>query len=183
MTCVGLIGLAIGRALKLPTPGSPASSDKDIHVLRGLGYLSRQIGKPRGSMRMRVDLEELYFLWSLERVAMLFNLSDIGTKDWYRWGAEGIVTNQLKGGYWPDTQASQKLTKVGYRATVNTSFALLFLKRSHPMKDLTPKLPFTAKNLNQGIACLKPSDRFPSRTITNSKESRSFENQNKPPDP
>jgi hypothetical protein len=36
----------------------------------------------------------------------------------------------------------------------DTSFALLFLKRSHPLKELTARLPFKAKELNQGIARL-----------------------------
>lgn len=180
MTCAGLIGLAIGRGLKLPTPGLPSRSDKDIHVLRGLAALSRQIGKPRGTMQKHVDLEDFYFLWSLERVGVLFDLSDIGGKDWYRWGAEGLVTNQKKGGWWPDPLAVKRsATKREYKATLCTSFALLFLKRSNPMKDLTTKLPFTEKELNQGIATLRLSDKYPVRTTITSSESRSPGEQSK----
>jgi hypothetical protein len=39
-------------------------------------------------------------------------------------------------------------------AVADTSFALLFLKRSHPLKELTAKLPLKGKKLNQGIASL-----------------------------
>jgi hypothetical protein len=162
-------------------------------VLRGLAALSKQFGKPQGHMDKQVDMEELYFLWSLERAAMLYNFADINGKDWYRWGAEILVTNQKKDGWWPGVEPGKRGGLYAYRATLCTSFALLFLKRSHPMKDLTPKLPFTAKQLerttsscsglllpqmghrpvarytslksalNEGIARLRPSDKFPFR--------------------
>jgi hypothetical protein len=177
MTCVGLIGLAIGRGLKLQTPGFPSAGRKDVHVLRGLHALSRQIGKPRGDMNKRVAHQDLYFLWALERAAMLFNLPDIGGKDWYRWGAEGLIANQNKRGWWNDPGISQvseedKRADLTYKPLLCTSFALLFLKRSHPMKDLTAKLPFKAKELNEGIARLRPSDRYPLRPVATPTPSR-----------
>lgn len=168
MICVGLIGLAIGRGLRVPTPGVSAGSEKDVHVLRGLAALHRAIGKPLGHMDKPVPLQNLYFLWSLERVGMLYDLPDIGGKEWYRWGAEALVMNQSRTGAW--------LTSPGpldFKATINTAFALLFLKRSHPMKDLTPKLPFKAKELNEGIALLRPDDKFPVRPMLTSVESKS----------
>jgi hypothetical protein len=157
MTCVGLMGLAIGRGLHLPTPGLSAGTKKDVHVLRGLAALRTAIGKPVGRMSEQIrPFPDLYFLWSLERVGMLYDLpTTIGGKEWYRWGAEALVTNQSRKGWWQST------SKINYRATMSTAFALLFLKRSHPMKDLTPKLPFTAKELNEGIAHLRPDDKFP----------------------
>lgn len=172
MTCVGLIAFAIGRGLNLQTPGTPSKGGKDVHVLRAIAALSRQIGKPCGSFEKRRAHEELYFLWSVERVGMLFNLQTIGGKDWYRWGAEGLLSNQKKSGWWPDVPPERRVSKIAYKATICTSFALLFLKRSHPMKDLTPKLPFTAKELNQGIARLRPTDKFPVRRITSPSPSK-----------
>jgi hypothetical protein len=117
-------------------------------------------------MIKRREMEELYFLWSLERAAMLFNLPDIAGKDWYRWGAEILVANQKKGGWWPDAPKGKRIPNITYKATLCTSFALLFLKRSHPMKELTSKLPYTARELNEGIAHLRPRDKFQLRTIT-----------------
>jgi hypothetical protein len=166
MTCVGLIGLAIGRGLKLPTPGSPSDGKKDVHVLRGLLALSRQIGTPRGDISKRVAMRDLYSLWSLERAAVLFGLPDIAGKDWYRWGAQGLITNQTRQGWWSDDLMEEEVPNgFRYKATLCTSFALLFLKRSHPMKDLTAKLPFTAKELNEGIARLRPNDKYPVRNM------------------
>jgi hypothetical protein len=169
MICVGLLGLAIGRGLQITTTGAPSGVEKDVHVLKGFSALSRAIERPTGQWQRPVEYRDLYFLWSLERVGMLYNIQEICGKDWYRWGAESLVTNQSKRGGW--TKAVHWETSNGrmnYMPTLSTAFALLFLKRSHPTKDLTPKLPFTAKELNQGIARLRPRDRFPIHPVSDS---------------
>jgi hypothetical protein len=159
MTCVGLLGLAIGRGLKLPTPASLPPGKDDPRVLAGLAALYSVIGVSTGQMNTSVPPQDVYFLWSLERVGMLFNLPTLGDKEWYRWGAEIFVTNQLNTGEWPEDFARERTAfRILYGSVLNTAFALLFLKHSHPMKDLTPKLPFTAKELNEGIVRLRPSD-------------------------
>ncbi|HEY7153426.1 MAG TPA: hypothetical protein VH575_05665 [Gemmataceae bacterium] len=169
MICVGLMALAIGRGLQMPTAGAAIGAKKDVHVLKGLAALERRVGRPAGRMDRPVPFHDLYFLWSLERVAMLYDLRTLGDKDWYRWGAESLVTNQAKGGFWtgasPNPEWGGK-RNYDYKATLSTAFALLFLKRSHPMKDLTPKLPFTAKELNAALASLRADDKFPLRPAT-----------------
>jgi hypothetical protein len=40
----------------------------------------------------------------------------------------------------------------GYGDVVNTASAFLFLEHSHPMKELTAKLPYKADELNRGLA-------------------------------
>jgi hypothetical protein len=175
MICVGLMALAIGRGLKMPTTGAAIGAKKDVHVLKGLAALARRVGKPAGRMDRPVPFHDLYFLWSLERVAMLYDLPAIGDKDWYRWGAESLVTNQAKAGFWTGASPTPEWggkRNYDYRASLSTGFALLFLKRAHPMKDLTPKLPFTAKELNEGITGLRASDKFPLRPTTISTPSR-----------
>jgi hypothetical protein len=169
MICVGLIGLAIGQGLKYPPSHVPPPPGKEnLRILMGLAALYSTIGVPTGQMDKPIPMQDIYYLWSLERVGMLFNLPTLGDKEWYRWGAEIIITNQLgtgefSAGDWSEnprfaaTGAGQ--TSPGfYGPILKTAFALLFLKHSHPMKDLTPKLPFTAKELNQGIARLRPGD-------------------------
>jgi hypothetical protein len=156
MICVGLLGLAIGSGLKLPSPGVGLPDQEQLRILRGLGALSEEIGVPAEQWKMNAPPEDLYFLWSVERVGMLYNLPSIGEKDWYRWGAEIIVTNQRARGGVIGTPfiGPAGPSKTEYGVTLNTAFALLFLKRSHPMKELTPKLPYTVKELNQGITSL-----------------------------
>ncbi len=72
-----------------------------------------------------------YFLWSMERVAMVFGLDTIGKKDWFAMGAHYLIANQEKDGSW-------RLDE--YRGVVDTSFAILFLTRSNLAKDLTARL-------------------------------------------
>jgi hypothetical protein len=142
MTCVGLIGLAVGHGLAQPHPaGQPV---QDQRIINGLFALSKTIGQLREPPR-DLPMENLYYLWSLERVAVLYNLPIIGDKDWYRWGAQVLVSNQDVEGYW------EHGGYVGNSPTIDTCLALLFLKRANLVKDLTDKLPFTPAELNLGI--------------------------------
>jgi hypothetical protein len=153
MICVGLMGLAIGRGLKLTSSGKPRPGGEDPHVLKGLAALYKKVGFPTGQMEPPVLLQDLYFLWSVERVGMLYDLPMLGNKEWYRWGAESLVVNQRQEGDWgPAPILGSRGGSTDNGPSLNTAFALLFLKHSHPMNDLTPKLPFKAKELNQGIA-------------------------------
>jgi hypothetical protein len=107
-------------------------------------------------MKRPVPPQDTYFLWSVERVGMLYDLPTIGDKEWYRWGAEILITNQKSSGGWSGIPPEPKYLDFG--VTLNTAFTLLFLKRSHPMKELTPKLPYKAKDLNQGVTRLLKDD-------------------------
>jgi hypothetical protein len=174
MTCVGLLALAIGRGAKLPTPGLPPTDRIDSQVYKGMFALYQQIGVPTGSMTKRIVHQDVYYLWSVERVAMLYKLSAFGDKDWYRWGAEILVKNQTKDGTWPGASWNRAEVPVSpnYGAILNASFALLFLKLSHPMKDLTTKLPFTKEELSEGIARLKRGQQLPERPINSPPSSK-----------
>jgi hypothetical protein len=141
MTCVGLMGLAVGHGLQ------PPGEDKvpqDPQIVNGFAALSRSVGQPAGGF-YRVPQQNLYYLWSLERVAMLYDLPTVGGKDWYRWGAESLVVNQQPLGHWDNGGY------IGAARPLDTCFALLFLKRAHLAKDLTARLPFDKKELSQKI--------------------------------
>lgn len=81
---------------------------------------------------------DLYFLWSLERMAVIYDLRLIEGKDWYEWGAEIILANQQADGSWRER----------FPGVPDTCFALLFLKRANVVKDLTDKL----RNARAGAA-------------------------------
>ena len=87
MICVGLLGLAIGRGSKLPAPGASQAAEMDLRILKGLAALSQDIGVASGGLEDRYVERGAYYLWSVERVAMLYDLSIIGDKDWYRLGS------------------------------------------------------------------------------------------------
>jgi hypothetical protein len=145
MTCVGLLGLAMGHgasedamlaAAKKNNRDAAVISKEDPAIQRGLRALGARIGNPY-STGATPPMANLYFLWSLERVAMLYNLPTIGNKDWYGWGVSILLPNQKPNGSW------HSVPYPGYQQanhTIDTCFALLFLKRSNLVQDLTENL-------------------------------------------
>jgi hypothetical protein len=140
MTCSGLLGLAVGHGLVSGRSPSKNPADTDPALKKGLLILSNDVGKAmplaRGGRRrpMARTGVNYYFLWSVERVGVLFNLKQIADKDWYGWGAEVLVDSQHDNGSWGPM----------YPGPTDTCFALLFLKRANLTRDLTKKLDFLA---------------------------------------
>jgi hypothetical protein len=152
MTAVGLLALALRHGVEeRPKPRQAAA---DRRILAGLAALSREVDVPTGQMERRVPLPGFYFLWSVERVGVLYDLPALADRDWYRWGAEALVTNQTDRGDWRASADPRDLDP-GAIACVRTAFALLFLKRSNLARDLTAKLPFKPAELNQGVLAIR----------------------------
>jgi hypothetical protein len=84
----------------------------------------------RGNLVDADSWGDLYFLWSLERTAMIYGLQTIGGKDWYAWGSEIIRARQQPDGSWQDR----------FPGTPDTCFALLFLRRTNLVQDLTDEI-------------------------------------------
>jgi hypothetical protein len=130
MTCAGLLALAEGHATtdadKLGERKRPLD---DPAIRRALAMLAQEIDRP-GEVRP----PDLYFLWSLERVGVLYDLPKIGDKDWYTWGYKTLLTHQLTDGSW------RIGAFYGNNPILNTAFALLFLKQANLTQDLTNKL-------------------------------------------
>ena len=143
MTCAGLLGLAVGQGLasdadvKEDRPGQDPAVDKAMRLLgQRIGQpVQRPIGRSANRPDPRTPLIDMYFLWSLERVSVLYNLPSIGGKSWYLWGAEKLLVNQnadngsWSGGGYPSATP-----------TIDTCFALLFLTQANLAQDLTNKL-------------------------------------------
>ena len=96
--------------------------------------LAREIDRP-DEKRMT----DLYFLWSLQRVGVLYDLDLIEGKDWYTWGYKKLLPMQKNDGSWTEG------AYYGNNPVINTCFALLFLKRANLVKDLTDKLQLLAR--------------------------------------
>jgi hypothetical protein len=145
MTCAGLLGLAVGHgaSLDIKKKKNPKleSSDvsKDFNIASGLRALATAVGKPtgwNGTDKPKVDIavaegRSFYYLWSLERVAVAFNIETLSRKDWYSWGAEVILNSQKLDGAWSGDYGA---------CGADTCFALLFLKRANLMRDLSSGL-------------------------------------------
>jgi hypothetical protein len=94
MTCAGLVGLAVARGLHLH-PGeeapTPDGRPRDAAIQRGLTYLGgtvRPVEPARTAKGTYFGADaggDLYYLWSLERVAVIYDLKMIGGQDWYAW--------------------------------------------------------------------------------------------------
>jgi hypothetical protein len=172
MTCAGLLGLAVGRAGGEEKP-RPEGKDEQVRrgdpaIAWGLKVLGAYLGDPTDYRAGDPELVprgalNLYFLWSVERVGVLCGVDTIGGIDWYRWGAELLLRAQRRDGSWLGGGSG------GYPAA-DTSFALLFLKRSDLLPDLRKELykrvrivdpgPFPKKDSkgNKGAKSTKGSD-------------------------
>jgi hypothetical protein len=164
MTCAGLMGLAMGFGGKIRTgPDKPVKLDeeaiaKDRSISAGLNHLGEYLRaaaaeQPQPGRRFaQNDLSgNLYFMWSLERVGMVYGLNTIGKVDWYDWGCQLLVESQNpRDGSWPGHIHSSS-------PEVATAFALLFLSRANLAEDLTTSMQGKVKD--PGQASLKsPGD-------------------------
>src|SRR5262245_44884499 len=131
MTCAGLLGLALGYGTaELRTERTPPITKvrasrarldvaNDLAVRAGLLALGTTIGSRLP--RPNTQAADYYFLSSLERVAVAYDLTTINNRDWYGWGKEILLSAQQPDGGW----------KGKYGVDIDTSFALLFLTRAN----------------------------------------------------
>ena len=148
MTCVGLLGLAVGRGSAFPQ-GLDAPKSEDMGIAEGLRALGAYLKDPSDARGLDSFLGpkgsiNLYFLWSVERVAVLCNLKTIGGQDWYRWGVDLLLPTQRKDGSWLGRGN-------GGSPVIDTSMALLFLKRSDLLPDLREALQKRVKITDPGL--------------------------------
>jgi hypothetical protein len=133
MTCAGLLGLAVGHGLaEQDIKSVPAVEDPAVQ--KALKALSTAIGRPPRRRKGQVRYN-LYLLWSVERVAVLYRLKKIGGKPWYTWGVDILLKHQDDDGSWWCGNGYE-----GSDPTIDTCLALLFLKRVNLVRDLSSKL-------------------------------------------
>jgi hypothetical protein len=144
MTCAGLIGLAIGagvardaqiRTAPGPNGKQPALREplRDPLVQAALLYVGGQLAQTLNTGLPAVQNldNDYYFLWSVERVGVIYSLTHMAGLDWYQTGAFLILRHQ-------DPQTG--LWTGRYPAEIDTCFALLFLRKSNFARDLTANL-------------------------------------------
>ncbi len=134
MTCAGLVSLAVARgpaAEAAAANGKAADVKGDAAVKKGLAALGTFLAVPfADGQHPKAHGKTFYFLWSLERLAVILDLDKIGDHEWFSWGADFLVDSQAADGSWHGE----------YPPAVDTSFALLFLKRANVARDLTQAL-------------------------------------------
>ena len=134
MTAAGLLGLAVAHG----TTADPAKQKQnpldDANIKLGLAMLGREINRPQESRPI-----DFYFLWSVERVAVIFNLKKIGKEDWYAWGRDLLLDRQQADGHWQDGAYYDN------NVIHDTCFALLFLTQANLAQDLSNKFELLEK--------------------------------------
>jgi hypothetical protein len=120
-------------APKPAAPGRPKPTKLDGAIKNGLDHLGDALaGRVAGGKGPRVNTIDLYFLWSLERVGVIYGADTIGKTDWYEYASDLIVKAQNEDGSWGG--------RGGYGPDVDTAFALLVLSRSNLARDLSGKV-------------------------------------------
>jgi len=138
MTCSGLLALAAAKGKSLaalydPKGELPPNADPAIQL--GLQFIHDCLHKHMNAGKATLDLKnqdalgDFYFLWSVERVGILYELPRLGGGDWYAWGCRVLLARQQKDGGWRSHWPGP-----------DTCFALLFLRRVNVVSDLTDKL-------------------------------------------
>jgi hypothetical protein len=142
MTCAGLLGLAVSYGIVEDAPENEKNKHKDKPdpgkdpaIRAGLLALGTAVGGPAINFgqhhRGPQGHASFYYLWSLERVGVIYGLDTIGRKNWYLWGATVLAATQSPDGSWQGAYA---------RCGADTAFGLLFLRRANIARDLTATL-------------------------------------------
>jgi hypothetical protein len=147
MTCAGLLGLAVGRGLGKQSDPTKVDA-RDPAIEKALIYVGQIVGRKalnrggtgKGRLIAAQAWGDLYFLWSMERMAVVYDLKTIAGKDWYAWGSEIILNSQAADGSWNEA----------FAGVPDTCFALLFLKRVNIVQDLTAQLRLLGKVKDPG---------------------------------
>lgn len=133
----GVIAITLGRAATPKFDRNKLLADPPVR--KSFAFVKKffkdlPTSEPQGNI--------YYGLWSLERMAVMFDLKTIEGVDWYEEGARFLVSRQQADGRWSG----------GYEDpfTADTCFALLFLKRANPAKDITTQKKDPTKKIDLG---------------------------------
>ncbi len=154
MTGAGVSSLVICRSELLGTPGYDAALDgrAEQGIRDGLAWLGLHFSVEENpgpaDAPMMAKSWQYYWLYGLERAGVLAAVEQVGDHAWYPVGADYLVREQEKGGWWeqkgrfrlaglpPDLQRQvDGLADHRTGDIDDTCFALLFLKRAtHPVE-------------------------------------------------
>src|SRR5262245_62145276 len=149
MTTAGLGSLAIVKERLMEAGKCPPDVARKIDsaMLDGLVWLSNGFAVdqnpciPAGGKPWH-----LYYLYGLERTGALTGVTYVGKHDWYREGADLILSAAKPDGHWEGQIGTMPLTDESESPVIQTCFALLFLKRA----TTPPTVPVTPAGVTVG---------------------------------
>jgi hypothetical protein len=131
MTCAGLLAYALGHAVN-KEKRDILKDARVVPAMKALRAFMDKLSKDKENFFLgEQGGNNYYFLWSLERMAVVYDIKKVGERDWYRWGAD-LLLDQAK--------ANRDNLWQGAYGLADTSFAILFLKRANVAQDLTRQL-------------------------------------------
>jgi hypothetical protein len=124
---------APGKKEKEKEPETP-SELRDPATLKALNALGGWFAQSAAGGGVLAPSErhgdrDLYLLWSIERVCVIYSLEKLGGVNWYDVGATALLKSQGNDGSWSSS----------YGADVGTSFALLFLCKADLLRDVSKR--------------------------------------------
>jgi hypothetical protein len=121
MTAAGIAGMMVCKSvLKNLPPATKKGMDESIYD--GVAWICRNYSVEKTPPFQTPD-RHYYYLFALERTGIMGHIDAFDNHYWYRDGAKLLCDAQNSDGYW-DSQF-----EVHPRAIIDTSSALLFLKR------------------------------------------------------
>jgi hypothetical protein len=125
MSAAGMIGLGLGYANDKNRSKRPELKN-DPAVQAGFAYLGKAMRGQAGAF----DKRHFYFLWTLERTGVAYDVKKMDGIDWYLWGATQLVGDGSPGERgWQGQDGSWHGEYADDGCGCDTCFALLFLKR------------------------------------------------------
>jgi hypothetical protein len=125
MTCAGITGLAIAQAALRDGNQKRFKLQNDADAARtaGFGWLAQHFtARCHPGSIFRQQQWYYYYLYGLERAALLSGIGRIQGRDWYFEGAMVLLGVQEENGGWPgETHPDQEIERA--------AMAVLFLKR------------------------------------------------------
>lgn len=128
---IGSIIIARSELLGDQTYEKKYNSAVDKSVRDGLAWIAKNwsVTENPKSPIDSTSSWNFYYLYALERIGMLAQVRNIGTHFWYKEGADQLCNSQRADGSWPGPKRYSSNKGDGWDI-VNTSFALLYLKRA-----------------------------------------------------
>lgn len=101
----------------------------DPELGKMLSWLEKNFSVEESTCIFPGDSAHYYYLYGLERAAVLADADRLGAHDWYAEGAAWLVAKQGKDGAWQDPTAAV-WGKAVLTPEIDTALAILFLRRS-----------------------------------------------------
>lgn len=141
MTFAGLFCLTVARATEIRQQQerertssrrdrTERASDAEAETLLEDPVFAAGLEKASAFARGINQNQARYFLWSVERLGVLLEISEFGDVDWFARGSDALIKSQRDDGAWVSPNEN-------WGNIADTSFAVLFLRKANLGSDIS----------------------------------------------